>query len=84
MKNSIDPGSAHLREGRAALNRGAWDAAREAFEAALAESNRHGSLKTSGWWRKETWEKAPVPSRQIIPAPIPPMGKATRRRFSSS
>jgi len=37
-----------------------------------------GSWKTSGRWRNETCESAPVPSRQSIPAPIPPSGKATR------
>ncbi len=37
-----------------------------------------GSLKTSGLWRRDTCDSAPVPSRQIMPAPMPPMGKATR------
>src|SRR5258708_16276142 len=41
-------------------------------------ANRHGSLNASGRCRSEKWESAPVPSRQIIPAPIPPSGKAIR------
>ena len=35
-----------------------------------------GSLKTSGLFRTLICEIAPVPSRQNIPAPIPPIGKA--------
>src|SRR5262249_16293886 len=47
-------------------------------------ANMHGALKTSGRFRIETWENAPVPSRQIIPAPIPPIGKATRLSLEPS
>ena len=36
MNDSTDPAEDRLREGRAALNRGAWEVAREAFEAARA------------------------------------------------
>ena len=41
-----------------------------------------GLVENFGRFRIETWERAPVPSKQIMPAPIPPMGKATRLRFS--
>ena len=34
--------------------------------------------------RIETFESAPVPSRQIMPAPMPPSGYATRDKFSFS
>src|SRR5690606_34884511 len=40
-----------------------------------------GSLKGAGRCRSDTWESAPVPSRQIIPDPIPPRGKATRFKW---
>ena len=41
-----------------------------------------GSLKTSGLLRSDTCDNAAVPSRQIMPAPMPPMGKAMRLRRS--
>ena len=41
-----------------------------------------GSLNTSGRFRREKCDRAPVPSRQIMPAPMPPMGKAMRSRRS--
>src|SRR5580698_2751172 len=44
----------------------------------------HGSWNKSGRLRIETFERAPVPSRQIMPAPIPPSGYATRDKFSFS
>ena len=47
-------------------------------------ANTQGSLKMFGWWRSETCERAPVPSRQSIPAPMPPRGNATRLRVSPS
>ena len=47
-------------------------------------ANTQGSLKMSGWWRSDTCESAPVPSRHSIPAPIPPRGNATRLRVSPS
>jgi len=50
---------------------------------AIAE-NMNGSLKMSGLFRTETCEIPPVPSRQIIPAPMPPIGKAIRFRYSYS
>jgi len=43
-------------------------------------ANIAGSLKTSGRFLTETWDSAPVPSKQTIPAPIPPIGKAMRSR----
>ncbi len=42
----------------------------------------HGSLNTSGRLRSETCDSAPVPSRQIMPAPMPPSGNATWFRYS--
>src|SRR5690606_39062526 len=44
-------------------------------------ANIWGSLKRSGSWRTDRCETAPVPSRQNMPAPIPPIGKATRWRL---
>jgi hypothetical protein len=41
-------------------------------------ANVQGSLKTSGRFRNEKCDRAPVPSKQIIPAPMPPIGNATR------
>ena len=48
---SESPGSraVRLEQGRAALNRGAWQAAREAFEAALADSETGEALEGLGW-----------------------------------
>jgi LuxR family maltose regulon positive regulatory protein len=48
-----------LEEGRAALNRGAWESAREAFEAALRESETPDALEGLGWalfWLDRTEE----------------------------
>ena len=42
----------------------------------------YGSFITSGWFLSETWEMAPVPSRQNIPAPIPPIGNAILSRYA--
>ncbi len=44
----------------------------------------NGSLKISGSCRSEKCDSAPVPSRQNMPAPIPPSGKAMRLRWSLS
>ena len=59
MNDSTDPAEDRLREGRAALNRGAWEVAREAFEAALAESETPEALEGLGWalfWLDRTEE----------------------------
>ncbi len=48
-----------LKEGRAALNRGAWDAARQAFEAVLEETETAEALEGLGWalfWLDRTEE----------------------------
>jgi uncharacterized protein HemY len=48
-----------LAEGRAALDRGAWEDAREAFEAALAEGETPEALEGLGWalfWLDRTEE----------------------------
>jgi ATP/maltotriose-dependent transcriptional regulator MalT len=59
MNDSTDPAEDRLREGRAALNRGAWEVAREAFEAARAESETPEALEGLGWalfWLDRTEE----------------------------
>jgi hypothetical protein len=43
-----------------------------------------GSLKNSILCRTDISESAPVPSRQYMPAPMPPMGNATRVRVAPS
>ena len=43
-----------------------------------AEKTSRGSLNTSGRCRREKCDRLPVPSMQIMPAPMPPSGKATR------
>jgi ATP/maltotriose-dependent transcriptional regulator MalT len=65
---STPPDSRRLRleEGRAALNRGAWESAREAFEAALAESETPDALEGLGWalfWLDRTEEALEVRER---------------------
>jgi LuxR family maltose regulon positive regulatory protein len=59
MNEPTDPGVDHLQQGRAALNRGAWEAAREAFEAALAAAESPEALEGLGWalfWLDRTEE----------------------------
>jgi len=41
----------------------------------------NGVLNTSGLFLTETCEKAPFPSRHIMPAPIPPIGKESLFRY---
>ena len=45
-------------------------------------ANNDGSLYISGRLRILMCEKAPVPSRQNMPAPMPPIGNAKRFRYS--
>jgi len=55
-----------LESGRDALNRGAWDAAREAFEAALEESVSPDALEGLGWalfWLDRTEEALDIRER---------------------
>ena len=57
---------AHLAEGRAALNRGAWDSAREAFEAILVEGETPEALEGLGWalfWLDRTEEALDIRER---------------------
>jgi LuxR family maltose regulon positive regulatory protein len=66
MPEATDGRIARLEEGRAALNRGAWDAAREAFEAALEESQTADALEGLGWalfWLDRTEEALEVRER---------------------
>jgi ATP/maltotriose-dependent transcriptional regulator MalT len=55
-----------LEKGHSALNRGAWDVAREAFEAALAESETPDALEGLGWalfWLDRTEEALDIRER---------------------
>src|SRR4030042_51883 len=45
-------------------------------------ANMQGSLKTSGRFLTDICDIAPVPSRQNIPAPSPPIGNAILFRYS--
>src|SRR5579871_661343 len=45
-------------------------------------ANVQGSLYTSGRFLIDTCESVPVPSIQIMPVPNPPIGNATRLRYS--
>jgi ATP/maltotriose-dependent transcriptional regulator MalT len=61
-----DAPSALLERGRSALNRGAWDAAREAFEAALTDSETPDALEGLGWalfWLDRTEEALDIRER---------------------
>jgi ATP/maltotriose-dependent transcriptional regulator MalT len=65
MTDPAHPG-ARLQEGRAALNRGAWEVAREVFEEALAESETAEALEGLGWalfWLDRTEEALDVRER---------------------
>jgi LuxR family maltose regulon positive regulatory protein len=66
MPEANDGRLARLEAGRAALNRGGWDDAREAFEAALAESESADALEGLGWalfWLDRTEEALEVRER---------------------
>ena len=55
-----------LAEGRAALNRGAWDAARQTFETVLAEGETAEALEGLGWalfWLDRTEEALDIRER---------------------
>jgi ATP/maltotriose-dependent transcriptional regulator MalT len=60
MPSSPEPREARLSDGRSALNRGAWEAAREAYQSALDERETADALEGLGWalfWLDQT-EKA--------------------------
>jgi ATP/maltotriose-dependent transcriptional regulator MalT len=66
MTDSTDSRAERLERGRSALNRGAWDAAREAFEAALADSETADALEGLGWalfWLDRTEEALDIRER---------------------
>jgi LuxR family maltose regulon positive regulatory protein len=63
---SSDDRALRLEQGRAALNRGAWESAREAFEAVLAESEAPDALEGLGWalfWLDRTEEALDIRER---------------------